>query len=154
MNEEKKEIEKNQEEEEFEEILRLTLQIKSENLLNQFKINPVVYMNGLRRFSCECCVYTAKNVFYVYAPHFKKDLNSIYWDLGYLDIKNLIFYETNILTVNAMERTLYFAEWTNFLQGLVDKKLISILFEVFNFNKGIFSQKDRVLFMNFRFSNL
>lgn len=145
MKEEKDEIEQNQEIEEFEEILRLTLQVKSENLLAQYKINPTVYMNGLRKFSCESCIYTAKNVFYISSPHYRKEINSTYWDLGYLDIKNLIFYETNILSLNAMDRTLHFSEWTNFLQVLIDKKLLANLFEVFNFNKGVLSHKDRIL---------
>ncbi len=105
----------------------------------------MVYMNGLRRFSCECSIYTSKNVFYFSAPPFTKDPQVNYWDLGYLDIKNLIFYETNVLSQCIFERTIYFHEWTSFLQVILDKRLFQKLFEVFNFNKGILSFKDRII---------
>jgi len=154
VNEEKEELEKNQDEEEFEEIIRLSLQIKSKNLLSEYKINPNVYMNGLRRFSCECCVYTSKNVFYISPPAYSKYPQSTIWDLGFLDIKNLIFYETNVLSVSSFERTSYFYEFTNFLQVLIDNKVLTKLFEVFGFNKGILSHNDRLVYEQAFFKTL
>jgi hypothetical protein len=85
-------------------------------------------------------------MFYISPPAYSKYPQSTFWDLGFLDIKNLIFYETNVLSVSTFERTSYFYELTNFLQVLIDNKLISKLFDVFGFKKGILSQNDRLVY--------
>jgi len=102
-------------------------------------------MNGLQRYSCECCIYTPNNIFYIQPPAFSKESTYEFWDIGFLDIKNCIFYEIGLLNEIQYERTIFFFEWINFLQLLIDTKTYTKLFELFEFDKGLYSQNDRFI---------
>jgi len=49
------------------------------------------------------------------------------------------------LTNNLEERTLYFSQWLEFLQSLIDNQIYSKLFEFFNFDKAILHNNDRYI---------
>lgn len=130
---------------ELEEIIRITLKIKSKKLKKYFKIDENTIMNGLQRNSCECSVYTPNNIFYIKSPTFSKDKNYEYWDIGFLDIRNNLFYELGNLLELTCERIQHFYDWINFLQIIIDHKIYTKLFEIFEFDKGQFLNNDRFI---------
>ena len=81
----------------------------------------------------------------------KTTKNGLYWDLGWIDLKNKIFYETSTFfpLSNPPKRKLFFEEWIEFLQKLIDKKVYKSLFEYFQFTESRLivnkNEKDRVL---------
>lgn len=120
--------------------------IKNPNLLKLFPAGQNSFFNGLQKFSCESCIYTNNNTFYVQAPAFAREENSEYWDIGFLDVKNTLFYELGILMKNRFEKNLFFDEWITFLQIIIDRKIYSKLLEFFGFDKGHLSPTDRTLY--------
>lgn len=131
----------------------------------------------LNKIMCEGMIYTPNNNFYVNIPNtvyeesnLKKENNinesnsgandennnnkeeekkkkGLYWDLGWLDIKNRLFYETSTFfdLSQIPRREYYFEEWIEFLQKLIDKKIYLHLFEFFNFQKSWLTETDRLL---------
>ena len=81
----------------------------------------------------------------------EKTKNGLYWDLGWIDLKNKIFYETSTFfpLSNPPKRKVFFEEWIEFLQKLIDKKVYKSLFEYFQFTESRLivnkNEKDRVL---------
>ena len=77
----------------------------------------------------------------------EKKKKGLYWDLGWLDIKNKLFYETSTFfdLSQTPTREYYFEEWIEFLQKLIDKKIYLHLFEFFNFQKSWLTETDRLL---------
>ncbi|MCQ2817981.1 MAG: hypothetical protein MJ252_12015 [archaeon] len=69
----------------------------------------------------------------------------LYWDLGWLDFKNKMFYETS--TFFKLEeipiRENYFEEWIELLQKLLDNQIYKDLFTYFNFNFSYLNDSDR-----------
>ena len=102
-------------------------------------------MNGLERYACMTMLYTLNNIFYIPAPSFCKEGYSI-WNLGWLDIKNQFFYEINTLSSKLNDRLLFFSQWIDFLQKILDEKLYNKLFKYFGFHKGLLINKDRFIF--------
>lgn len=77
--------------------------------------------------------------------------NGLYWDMGWIDLKNKIFYETSTFFALSTppRRIVFFEEWIEFLQRLIDKKVYKSLFEYFSFTESRLivnkNEKDRVL---------
>jgi hypothetical protein len=65
--------------------------------------------------------------------------------MGLLDIKSGIFYETGILRSNLIRRESFIRELFIFLEILIENKVYSNLFEMFQFNRGIVLLNDRLL---------
>jgi len=57
--------------------------------------------------------------------------NYSYLDLGFLDIKNIIFYETGLLLDIPLDKDIFFKEWIDFLQIIIETKVYTKLFENF-----------------------
>ncbi len=126
--------------------MRIVLNIKSSELKSSYDMSHHLTINGLQKYSCEVCVYTHSNVFFCSAPQYSREEYN-YWDLGCLDIKNMYFYELGLLTKGLYnDKNLYFNEWVSFIQIIIENKLYSKLFESFNFNKGMLSFNDRLLY--------
>lgn len=134
------------EDEFFPEIVRLMFKIQNRDLLKFYEIYYKLFFNGLQRYSCEINVYTPDNKFYVTPPQFSRDACYNYWDIGYIDLKNMLFYEMNLLLPSPVPRLLFFEDWVNLLQFISDNKLLSHLFEAFMFNKGMLIANDRLLY--------
>ena len=96
--------------------------IKNRELLKYFEIYYKLFFNGLQRYSCEINIYTPENKFYVTPPQFSRDSCYNYWDIGYIDLKNMLFYEMSLLLSNPVPRLLFFEDWINFLQFISDNK--------------------------------
>lgn len=122
------------------------LKINSNELLKYFDINHKSTINGLQKYSCEVCVYTPNNMFFIQSPQFSRELDYFYWDLGFLDVKNMLFFELGLLIREPIQRDLFFSIWVLFLQLIIDKKVYLKLFETFNFNKGILTSNDRLMY--------
>ena len=101
-------------------------------------------MNGLERYGCQTIIYTPKNMFYLNAPNFSKEGYNL-WNLGWVDVKNLLFYQTNTLSENVIDRSLYFDYWIEFLQSIIDNKIYTKLFEFFKFDKSVLVNNDRFI---------
>ena len=101
-------------------------------------------MNGLERYGCQTIVYMPKNMFYLSAPKFCNEGYCI-WNLGWIDVKNQLFYQTNTLTEDLEDRISHFSLWLEFLQSLIDDKIYTKLFEFFSFDKANLSNGDRLL---------
>ena len=73
--------------------------------------------------------------------------SQLYWDLGWLDIENQIYYQTSgIFTSIINDKILYFEKFITFLQYFIDNNNIAInLFESFNFQKSILTEDNRYL---------
>lgn len=130
----------------------------------------------LNKIMCEGMIYTPTNSFYINIPNTiyeepkiiddtsVNNINTItheemkeeektnikkglYWDLGWLDIKNKMFYETSTFFEldKKPSRELFFEEWIDFLQKLIDKKIYMNLFEFFNFQRSCLTESDRLL---------
>ena len=126
----------------YDDIINISYIITSGKLL---KDNSGYFeMNCLEKYACQTIIYTPKNIFYIPSPSFPTD-NYKVWFIGWLDIKNKLFYETNILLPNLEDRILHFNEWIEFLQILIDDQFYQKLFEYFNFEKGALEVGDRVL---------
>jgi len=133
-------------EEEYPEIVRFMLKIQNKELLEYYEIYHKNLFNGLQRFCCEMNIFTPENKFYVSAPKYSRDPSYSYWDIGFIDLKNMYFYEMSLLLNKPIPRNLFFLDWINFLQFIIDSKLTSKLFEAFLFNKGILIANDRLLY--------
>ncbi len=95
-------------------------------------------------------IYTSHNLIENTIPFLNnKILNNsqLYWDLGWLDIENQIYYQTSgIFTSIINDKILYFEKFIAFLQYFIDNNNIAInLFESFNFQKSILTEDNRYL---------
>ena len=130
----------------YDDIINISYIITSGKLLTK-NLDDGFAMNGLERYTCQTIIYTSKNIFYIPSPSFPVD-NYKAWFIGWLDIKNKLFYETNILLPNLEERILHFNEWLEFLQIIIDEQFYQKLFEHFDFEKGVSEKGDRILEQN------
>ena len=73
--------------------------------------------------------------------------NDIYWDLGWIDLKNHYYYETSVYFEgdNIPDRISFYEILIEFFQGLIDKQLYNSLFEYFHFNMSTLARGDRYL---------
>ena len=131
--------------ENFDDIILLSLNILTEALKIHNYQEKGFSMNGLEIHACMTMIYTSNNIFYIPAPSFCKEGYSI-WNLGWLDVKNHYFYETNTLSSELNDRLLFFSQWIDFLQKILDEQLYSKLFKFFGFPKGLLINKDRFIF--------
>ena len=129
----------------FDEILSISYNILTESLKIYNYQDKGFSMNGLERYGCLTMIYTPNNIFYIPAPNFCKDGYSI-WNLGWLDVKNQLFYETNTLSSELIDRLSFFSQWIDFLQKILDEKLYSKLFQFFGFGKGLLINNDRFIY--------
>ena len=145
---ENNENEKNENDEDdlenFDEIIKLSLKILTEPLKIHNYQEKGFSMNGLERYACMTMIYTLNNIFYIPSPSFCKEGYSI-WNLGWLDIRNQFFYETNTLSSQLNDRLLFFSSWIDFLQKILDEKLYNKLFKFFGFVKGLLINHDRFI---------
>ena len=131
--------------ENFEEILSISYNILTESLKIYNYQDKGFSMNGLERYGCLTMIYTPNNIFYIPAPNFCKDGYSI-WNLGWLDVRNQFFYETNTLSSELIDRLSFFSQWIDFLQKILDEKLYTKLFQFFGFSKGLLINNDRFVY--------
>ena len=95
-------------------------------------------------------IYTSHNLIENTIPFLNNkilDNSQLYWDLGWLDIENQIYYQTSgIFTSIINDKILYFEKFITFLQYFIDNNNIAInLFESFNFQKSILTEDNRYL---------
>ena len=83
-------------------------------------------------------------MFYLTAPKYSLEGYS-FWNLGWIDVKNQLFYQTNTLSESLEDRIAHFSGWLEFLQSLIDDKIYSKLFEFFSFDKANLTGGDRLL---------
>ena len=77
----------------------------------------------------------------------KEDFEGIYWDLGWIDVKNNLFYETSVyFNIDYRpERLVFFENFIDFLQVFIDKRICDSLFTFFNFDLSVLAASDRYL---------
>jgi len=77
----------------------------------------------------------------------KREINDMYWDLGWVDSNNFIYYETSVFfdIQQKPKRLTYYENCIDFLQTLIDKQIYSSLFDYFCFNLSILTRGDRYL---------
>ena len=77
----------------------------------------------------------------------KTDFEGIYWDLGWIDVKNTLFYETSVYfrIDYKPERLVFFENFIEFLQIFIDKRICDSLFTFFNFDLSVLAASDRYL---------
>ena len=131
--------------ENFDYIMNLTLIINSEELLNPNYQDKGKPMNGLERFGCQTIIYTPRNTFFLNSPNLARD-GYKFWNLGWFDFKNILFYQTNILLENKLERVQFFSLWIDFLQTLITNQIYKNLFEYFGFEGSTLIGKDRYIY--------
>ena len=142
-----------EETENYDNIISLSFLIQTEALKNSNVQDKGFAMNGLERYGCQTIIYMPKNMFYVTSPSFSQE-GYYLWNLGWIDVKNQLFYQSNTLTNNLEERTLYFSQWLEFLQSIIDNQIYSKLFEFFNFDKAILHNNDRYINENLLIQSL
>ena len=136
----------------FDNIITLSYIITSNKLLENIG-DKIKKINGLERYACQTIIYTPKNIFYIPSPMYSEK-NYRIWFLGWLDLKNKLFYQTNILIQNLEIKSSFFNEWLDFLQALIDDKIYLNLFEFFGFEKGNIEKGDRTLDENTFIENI
>jgi hypothetical protein len=136
----------------FDNIITLSYIITSNKLLENIG-DKIKKINGLERYACQTIIYTPKNIFYIPSPMYSEKNYGI-WFLGWLDLKNKLFYQTNILIQNLESKSSFFNEWLDFLQALIDDKIYLNLFEFFGFEKGNIEKGDRTLDENTFIENI
>ena len=134
----------NAETENYDNIISLSFIIQTDSLKFNNYQDKGFTMNGLERFGCQTIIYMPKNMFYLSAPKFCNEGYCI-WNLGWIDVKNQLFYQTNTLTESLDDRILHFSGWLEFLQSLIDDKIYTKLFEFFSFDKSSLSNGDRLI---------
>ena len=137
-------MEESQEKDNYDNIISFSYKIVSEKLLIQNNEYDILSMNGLEKYGCQTIIYTPKNIFYIPSPSYSSKNYSI-WFLGWLDIKNELFFQINTLINTQNDRTLFLGEWFEFLQVLINEQIYSNLFEFFGFEKGSLEIGDRLL---------
>ena len=77
----------------------------------------------------------------------KIQFKGLYWDLGWLDLKNHLYYETscNFHIDYKPGRLVFFEKFLEFLQDFIDKKTYDSLFSFFNFEQSVLAGSDRYL---------
>ena len=77
----------------------------------------------------------------------KRVINDLYWDLGWVDANNFIYYETSVFfdVEQKPNRLTYYECFVEFLQALIDKQVYNNLFDYFHFNLSILARGDRYL---------
>ena len=77
----------------------------------------------------------------------KIEFKGLYWDLGWLDLINHLYYETscNFHFDYKPDRLTFFEKFLEFLQVFIDKKLYDSLFSFFNFDNSVLAGSDRYL---------
>ena len=77
----------------------------------------------------------------------KIEFKGLYWDLGWLDLINHLYYETscNFHINYKPDRLTFFEKFLEFLQVFIDKKLYDSLFSFFNFDNSVLAGSDRYL---------
>ena len=147
-NEEEETTNKNEEDngetENYDNIISLTFLIQTDILKNNNYQDKGFAMNGLERYGCQTIIYTSKNMFYLTAPKYSLEGYS-FWNLGWIDVKNQLFYQTNTLSENLEDRITHFSGWLEFLQSLIDDKIYTKLFEFFGFDKAVLTGGDRLI---------
>ena len=134
----------NQETENYDNIISLSFIIQTESLKYNNYQDKGFTMNGLERYGCQTIIYMPKNMFYLTAPKFCTEGYTI-WNLGWIDVKNQLFYQTNTLSENLEDRISHFSNWLEFLQSLIDDKIYTKLFEFFGFDKANLINGDRLV---------
>jgi len=87
-----------------------------------------------------------RTFFFLQPPQFSRDKFE-YWDVGFLDFKNNLFFELGqLLTAPFENEIFFFNEWMSFIDLLIANKNYLKLFELFSFNKGILSFNDRTIY--------
>ena len=130
--------------ENYDNIISLSFIIQTDSLKFNNYQDKGFTMNGLERFGCQTIIYMPKNMFYLSAPKFCNEGYCI-WNLGWIDVKNQLFYQTNTLTESLDDRILHFSGWLEFLQSLIDDKIYTKLFEFFSFDKSNLNNGDRLI---------
>ena len=76
-----------------------------------------------------------------------EEFTGIYWDLGWLDLKNYLFYETSVYfkLEYKPERCLFFENFIDFLQIFIDQRICDSIFGFFNYEMSILAGSDRYL---------
>ena len=140
-------------------------------------VTPKDLIEYLRDICCEGNIYTPKYDFHINLPKFlsdnvvidsdkddkssqndnnivnnmnkssKNQFRGLYWDLGWLDLKNKLYYETscNFDIDNSPTRLSFFEKFVEFLQVFIDKKIYDSLFSFFGYNNSILAGSDRYL---------
>ena len=134
----------NGETENYDNIISFSYIIQQEALKNTNYQDKGFTMNGLERYNCQTIIYMPKNMFYITAPSYSREGYCL-WNLGWIDVKNQLFYQTNTLTESLDERILHFSSFLEFLQTLIDNKIYSKLFEFFGFDKALLLNNDRYI---------
>ena len=137
-------MEESREQDNYDNIISISYKIISEQLLIYNNEYDLISMNGLEKYGCQSIIYTPKNIFYIPSPSYSSKNYSI-WFLGWLDIKNELFFQINTLINTQNDRTLFLGEWFEFLQTLINEQIYSTLFEFFGFEKGNLEIGDRLL---------
>ena len=77
----------------------------------------------------------------------RRVINDLYWDLGWLDANNFIYYETSVFfdIEQKPNRLTYYEFFIDYLQALIDKQVYNSLFDYFHFNLSILARGDRYL---------
>lgn len=144
------------------------------------EINSKDLIEYLRDICCEGNIYTPKYDFHINLPKIlfdnieiennkegenneniskalnntnkseKKQFNGLYWDLGWLDLKNKLYYETSchFEISNIPDRLAFFEKFVEFLQVFIDKKIYDSLFSYFGYNNSVLAGSDRYLKKN------
>ena len=164
----------------YKEIVRLGLNIKTD-IIEDNDVTPKDLIDYLRDICCEGNIYTPNYDFHINLPKFlpnnielenqdekksesvnnskndsKKEFKGLYWDLGWLDLKNKLYYETscNFEIDNYPNRLIFFEKFVEFLQAFIDKKIYDSLFSFFGYNNSILAGSDRFLPKNIFISTL
>ena len=69
-----------------------------------------------------------------------------YWNIGWIDCKNELFYQTNALLERPFERVQYLSLWIDFLQTLITNQIYKNLFEYLGFEGSTLISKDRFIY--------
>jgi hypothetical protein len=125
--------------------MNLTLEINTEELLINNYQDKGFTMNGLERYGCQTIIYTPKNAFYINSPNYCRE-GYKFWNIGWIDYKNELFYQTNALVENRFERIQYLSLWLDFLQTLINNQIYKNLFEYFGFEGSALNNKDRFIY--------
>ena len=77
----------------------------------------------------------------------KRVINDMYWDLGWIDSTNFIYYETSVFfdAEKKPKRLLFYENFIDFIQAMIDKQIYCSLFDYFCFNLSILTRGDRYL---------
>ena len=118
--------------------------VEEPSLLQPYDFKGDQQVSGLKKFCAEACLYTINKYFYIPAPDFSASEENNIWEIGVLDVRENMFFETGVMVLEGIEQSMYIENIMKLLNPLMEKGRYRILFDIFGNNLKRFRRRNYV----------